>query len=166
MQHLVELARIDAEDRLLRRELALGDQVDRDLDHRLARALAAAGLQHEQLPLLDRELEVLHVAEVILEDLREPDQLAMRGSEAGLLRELGDRLRRANPGDDVLALRVRQELAVQLGRTGGRVAGECHAGRAVIAEVTEHHRLHVDGGADRGRDAVELAVVVRARVVP
>ena len=101
-------------------QLALGDQVDRDLDHRLAGALAVAGLQHEQLALLDRELEVLHVAEVILEELRDADELGVRGRQ--LLRELGDRLGRADAGDDVLALRVRQELAVEL---GGRRSPGC-----------------------------------------
>ena len=67
VQHLVELARIDPHHRLARRELALGDHVDGDLHHRLAGALAGPGLQHEQLAALDRELQVLHVAEVILE---------------------------------------------------------------------------------------------------
>ena len=96
------------------------DEVDGDLHHRLAGALAVAGLQHEQLTLLDRELEVLHVAEVILEELRDAHELGVRGRQ--LLRELGDRLGRADAGDDVLALRVGQELAVEL---GGRRSPGC-----------------------------------------
>ena len=133
-------------------ELALGDEVDGDLHHRLAGALAVARLQHEQLAVLDRELEVLHVAEVILEQLRDAHELGVRRRQ--LLRELGDRLGRADAGDDVLALRVGQELAVELGGAGRRVARERDAGRAVVAEVAEHHRLHVDRGAHRRRDVV------------
>ncbi len=110
-------------------------KIDRDLDHRLAGALAVAGLQHEQLTLHDRELEVLHVAEVILEQLRDAHELGVRRGE--LHRELGDTLGRANPGDDILALRVGQELAVELLRAGRGIARERDAGRAVLAEVAE-----------------------------
>jgi hypothetical protein len=164
VQHLVELRRVHPQHRVARGQRALGDQVDRDLDHRAAGALAGAGLQHEQLPALDRELEILHVVEVVLEQLGHPDQLAVGRRQLG--RERRDGLGRADPGDDIFALRVGQKLAVQLVLAGRWVAGERHAGRAVIAEVAEHHGLDVDRGAHRRRDPVELAVVVGARVVP
>ena len=44
--------------------------VDRDLDRRLRGALAGAGLEQEERALLDRELEVLDVAVVLLEPRR------------------------------------------------------------------------------------------------
>ena len=82
------------------------------------------------------------------------------------LLELADRLRRADAGDDVLALRVDEELAVELLLAGGRVPREADAGRRAVAGVAEHHHLHVDGGADVIRDVVDAAVLLRARVHP
>ena len=46
------------------------------LQRRRGRALAVAGLQHVELALLDRELDVLHVAVVLLELLRAPRRAA------------------------------------------------------------------------------------------
>src|SRR2546426_1039065 len=54
-------------------------------------------------------------------------------------RPLGELLRRANAGDDVLALRVAEEVAVEDTLAGRRVARERDAGRAVVAEVAEDH---------------------------
>ncbi len=45
----------------------LGDQVGGDDDGRVAGALAVTGLEHEELLVLDGELEVLHVLVVLLE---------------------------------------------------------------------------------------------------
>jgi hypothetical protein len=56
-------------------------------------------------------------------------------------------LRRADAGDDILALRVDQEFAVKALLAGGGIARERHARGRRIAHVAEHHRLHVDGGA-------------------
>src|SRR5262249_20412685 len=99
--------------------------------------------------------------------------LEPRGDRAQLLvglrhhaLELGDRLRRADAGDDVLALGVDQEFTEELLRAGGRVAGEADARARAIAGVAEHHRLDVDGRADRIRDVVDAAIFLRAGVVP
>ena len=83
-----------------------------------------------------------------------------------LLLQLGDRLRRAHAGDDVLALRVDQELAVELLDAVGRVARERDARAGVVAGVAVDHRLDVDGGAPLGRDVVLAAVDDRAVVHP
>ena len=77
-----------------------------------------------------------------------------------------ERPRRADPGHDVLALCVRKVLAVERLLAGRRVAREGHAGRRAVAPVAEDHRLHVDGRAPLVRDVVELAVGLRALVVP
>ena len=69
-------------------------------------------LQQIQLAALDRELEVLHVAEVPLEPVLRLEQLRVRLGQ--LRRHLVDVERRANARDDVLALRVDEELAVEL----------------------------------------------------
>src|SRR5581483_5387361 len=77
-----------------------------------------------------------------------------------------DRLRRADPCDDVLALRVDEELAVEALLAGGRVASEADAGGTVVPLVAEHHLHDVDGGADVVRDVVRVPVDLRARVLP
>ena len=73
--------------------------------------LPGAGLEEVELPLLDRELDVLHVAVVRLEPLERRGQLSV-GLRQPLVHRR-DRLRRPDPGDDVLALRVDEELAVE-----------------------------------------------------
>ena len=140
------------------------------------RALAVARLQHPQLARLDGELHVLHVAVVLLEDAVDADQLRISvrhgpfhrrlGGIGCLPRRLRDVLRRADAGDHVLALRIDEELAVELLLAGRRVAREGDAGGRGLAHVAEHHRLHVDGSAPRGREVVELAVFDGAGVHP
>ncbi len=176
VQQLVQRSRIDPRHRVLAGDQALIGKLDRDAQRRLGGALTAAGLQHPKLALLDRELHVLHVAVVLLEQRVDPRQLLEGVRHRGfhrqlvgtalLARLLGDVLRRADAGDDVLALRVDQELAVQLALAGRGVAGEGNAGGRGLAHVAEHHRLHVDGGAPGFRDVVQLAVGHRARVHP
>ena len=78
----------------------------------------------------------------------------------------GERTRRADPGDDVLALGVGEELAVELLLAVGRVAREGDARRRGLAPVSEDHRLHVDGRPPVVRDVVELAVGLGALVLP
>ena len=57
-----------------------------------------------------------------------------------------------DPGHHVLALGVLQVVAVDALLAAARVAGERHAGAGVHAQVAEHHRHDVDGGAEVGRD--------------
>ena len=56
--------------------------------------------------------------------------------------------RRADAGDDVLALRVHEELAVELLLAGRWIARERDAGAGIVAEVAEHHRHDVDRRAE------------------
>ena len=66
-QELVELlGRVAADGGLPVNELLL-DHVHRELERGHGGALAVAGLEHEHLAVLDRELEVLHVLEVLLQ---------------------------------------------------------------------------------------------------
>jgi hypothetical protein len=67
-------------------------------------ALAVARLEHEQLAFLDGELDVLHVLEVLLEDRADLEQFGV--GLRHLVLQLEDRLRGADAGDDVFALRV------------------------------------------------------------
>src|SRR3546814_5215666 len=62
MQELVEGRRLDAGDRRLLVDDAFLDHVDGDLQRRRRGALARSRLQHVELALLHRELDILHVA--------------------------------------------------------------------------------------------------------
>ncbi len=176
MEELVERAGIDPGDRLLARDQAFVRELDRDAQRRLAGALAGAGLQHPQLALLDREFEVLHVAVMHFEEPVDAGELGERLRHRALerrlvrarllARDLGDLLRRADAGDDVLALGVDEEFAVEPLLAGRGIAGEGDAGRRRLAHVAEHHRLHVDGGAPAFGNAVKAPIGDGALVHP
>ena len=66
VQELVERLRIDAQDRFFLGDQLLFDHVAGNLHGRLGGALAATGLQHVKRTVLDRELDILHIAVVLL----------------------------------------------------------------------------------------------------
>ncbi len=151
MQQLVELigaARAAPPSRLL---ISPSSTMSRRDAHRgRGGALAGARLQQIQRAALDGELDVLHVAVMPLEP-RPASRAAPRTPRAAASAISSMRERRADAGDDVLALRVDEELAVELLLAGGRIARERDAGAGVVAEVAEHHRDDVDAGAERLR---------------
>jgi hypothetical protein len=170
------LPEVDALHRLLLGDQPLAHHLAGDPEGGRGGALAAAGLQHVELAALDGELQVLHVAVVALQALAHLVELGedlghglLHGGQvrAALLpRRLGQRLRRADAGHHVLALGVDQELAVEAVLAGGGVAGEGHAGGAVLAHVAEDHGLDVDRRAPALGDVVQLAVGDGALVHP
>ena len=164
VQQLVELRRFDALQRLVLGDQALVHHVGRDLQRGGCGALAVARLQHEQLAVLDGELEILHVLVVDLEPLHSVEQFVVGLGQDGL--HLGQVVRGPDAGHHVLALRIHQELAVKAALAGGRVAGEADAGGRGVAPVTEDHLHDVDGGAQAGRDVVGPAVDLGAGVAP
>jgi hypothetical protein len=135
MQQLVERAGIDPRHRLLLRDQSFAGEFDRNAQRRPGGALAGAGLQHPQLALLDREFEVLHVAVMLFEQAIDAGQLGIgrrHGAlERGLVgpglptRRLGDLLRRTNAGDDVLALGIDEEFAIEPFRRSRRFRPCC-----------------------------------------
>ena len=82
------------------------------------------------------------------------------------LGHLRDRHRGADAGDDVLALRVHEELAHQLLLAARRIARKGDARARVVVEVAERHHLDVHGRAPAVRNVVVAAVDVGARIVP
>ncbi len=78
----------------------------------------------------------------------------------------GDRLGPVGAGDDVLALGVEQDVAVEGRRTGRGVAGEEHAGRRRRAAVAEDHRLDRDGRPEVVGDAFLAPVGPGAIALP
>ena len=164
VEERVEVAGVDHEDGLLLGAHSLVHEVAGDLERGARRALAVARLEHVELLVLDRELHVLHVAVVLLE--RRADLLELLERLGHHLGHLRDRHRRADAGDDVLALGVHEELAHELLLAARRVAREGDARAGLVVEVAERHHLHVHGGAPAVGDVVVAAVDVRARVVP
>ena len=166
VQQLVELLGLDAHDGLLLGDEALLLHLDGDVQRGGGGALADTGLQHVQLALLDGELDVAHIAEVVLEDDEDLLELLAGLFKALDVLQLGDGAGVADTGHDVLALGVDQVVAVELLLAVGGVARESDAGGGGVALVAEHHALHVDGGAQVIGDLVLLAVQDGAGVVP
>ncbi len=104
---------------------AFPDLIDRDVQRRPWRTLGGAGLQQEQLAVLDGELELLGVTEL---GLQHPADLIQALVHLGCeQRQLPGSVLRAAAADDVLALRVGQELDVGPPLARGRIAGEADA---------------------------------------
>jgi hypothetical protein len=152
-------------DRARGRDELLFHHLARDPERGAPGALAGAALQAEKLAALDGELDVHGVFEVRLQRVAALVQARARGGEPAFCHRF-DRSRGADAGDDVLALRVHQVLAVNLPFARRRVSRETHAGGAIGAGVPVHHRLHVHGRAPEVRHLVDAAVRHRALVVP
>ena len=138
VEELVERGRVDALQRFVLGDDPFVHEVECDPHRGLGAALAAARLQHPQRAALDGELEILHVAVVRLELVRDRDELRVDVGLRAL--QVGDLHRRADPRDDVFALRVAQVLAEQHLLAGVRIASERDAGPRVLAHVAEDHR--------------------------
>ena len=164
VEELVELARVDARDGLLLGDQAVSDHLHDDAQRGDGRALAGPRLEEVQGALLDRELDVLHLPVVLLEPRHRVGELAEGLREARL--HALDGLGRPDPGDDVLALRVHEELAPHPLLAGRGVASERHARARVVALVAEDHLDDVDRRSQVIRDLVRAAVDLRARRVP
>src|SRR5205085_8761530 len=149
--------------------------------------LAVTSLQHEEPPALDGEFQILHVAEMFLQALRDLEQFfvdcrkalleARKARGAFLFRHIvvlgpalasgqADLERRTNAGDNVFTLSIGQKFAVNAALTRGRIAGERDSGRTVGSQVAEDHRLHSHGCAPLPRNIVQFTVGNRTIIVP
>jgi hypothetical protein len=88
------------------------DHVNGEFEGGQGGALAVAGLQHENLAVLDGKLEVLHVLEVFFKDVADAFEFFIGLGQ--VLFEFDDRFGGANAGHDVLALSVDEKFAVEL----------------------------------------------------
>ena len=138
--------------------------IDGELERGGGGPFAVARLEHEQLAFLDREFDVLHVLEMFLERGANFHQFGVGFGH--LVLQLEDGLGRAHAGDDVFALSVEEELAVEFVGAVGGIAGERDAGARGLTGVTVDHGLNVDGGAPLGGDAVFGAVNLSAIIHP
>ncbi len=151
-------------DRLVEIDHAFVDQLACDHKCGCGGALTDSGLEHPQLVALDGELDVAQVAVVALERRHDLHQLVVGRLVDAL--EFGQREGVANAGDDVLALRVLQVVAVDALRSGRGVAREGDPGSRVHAGIAEDHRDDVDRRTEIGRNPFLAAVEDRAGSVP
>ena len=163
-QEVVELVRLDAEDGLVLRDQPLAHHVDGDAHRGQAGPLAVARLQHVERPILDGELEVLHIAIVFFHLPGHGAQMVVDLGHGAL--KLGNGQGRADAADDIFALRVHEVLAEEDVLAGGRVAGKAHAGPGALAQVAEDHGLHVYRRAQPVVDVVDAPVGLGAIVLP
>ena len=126
--------------------------------------LAIAGLQHVHLAILNRELKVLHIAEVVFERLADRAKLLIRTGHH--LCQLAYRLRCTHTGHHVLTLCIHEEFSVELIGTDGGVAGKGYTGAGFVGSVTEHHALHIHSGTPIGGDTILGSVGDGTFVVP
>ena len=118
--------------------------------------LAGSSLQHPEMAMLDRKLDVLNITVMpfkLRSHLHEliKDRLVPLG-------HLFDRLRRADSRNNIFALRIDEKLTVKLILPGRRVSRESDTCTGVIAHVSKHHRLHVDRRTRKSCDFVDLAI--------
>ena len=79
---------------------------------------------------------------------------------------LGDGLRCADTGNDVLALCINEILTVKNIFTSGWVTSESNAGSGTLTGVTKDHSLNIDSSSPSGGNSIFLAINDRAVVLP
>ena len=176
VQQLIQRRRFNPGHRGAAVDQAFIRHVHGNLHRRRRRALAATGLQHPQLAALHGEFDVLHVLVVIFQPLADRIEFAVnlghdlfhrRQGRSGLfLAANGQPLRRANTGNDILALGIDEVFPVEAVFAGRRVPREGNTGGAIIAHITEHHGLHIDRRAPFFGNFIEPPVSDRARRLP
>ena len=166
VKELVELRGIDAAHGLFAGDQAFLDHFDGDAQGGGGGTLAHAGLEHPELALLDGELDIAHIAVMILERQEHALELLTCGLEARGGLEVDDGLGVADTGDDVLALSINQKVTVELLGAVGRITRKGDACRRGLALVAKGHGLHVDGGAEVVGNAMLLAVDAGTLVHP
>ena len=72
----------------------------------------------------------------------------------------------ANAGNYIFALRIHQKFPVKFFHSRRRIACEPHACAAGLAQIAEHHRLHIHRSAQHIVDVVDSPLVLGAIVLP
>ena len=166
VQELVELRGIDTAHGLFAGDQAFLDHFDGDAQGGGGSAFTHACLEHPELALLDGELDIAHIAVMVLERQEHALELLTCRLEARGGLEVGDGLGVADTGDDVLALSVDQKVTVELLGAVGRITRKGDARRRGLALVAKGHGLYVDGGAEVVGNAMLLAVDAGTLVHP
>ncbi len=168
MQKLVKLVRGDSGygSRLV--DQLFVQHVHRHIERSGSGSLADAALEHVKHALLNREFDIQHVFVMLFEFRADSGKFPvsfrkefLHGFELLVLLVPGVVVQRiwcTGSGNDVFSLRIHKPFAVKLVVSGGGIAGECNACRRIVAHVSEHHALHIDGGSPLVRNALDAAV--------
>ncbi len=116
-----------------------------DLDGCEAGAFPIPGLEDVQAIFFDRELDILHILEMIFQEGADFLQFLVGGGHFPC--KLGHGVWRAHPGDDILSLRIDEILAVKYFFARRGITGKGHTCGAGVAHVSKYHCLDIDGGA-------------------
>src|SRR4030095_11024233 len=101
-QELIELIRLDAQQRFFFINYSLFNHIDGNPNRRETRTFSVASLEHPELAVFNGKFDVLHVAVVLLE--RFADTLQFARSVGHDVSKLSDRLWCANTRNHVLPL--------------------------------------------------------------
>mmetsp|Transcript_18848 Transcript_18848/g.29945 ORF Transcript_18848/g.29945 Transcript_18848/m.29945 type:complete len:574 (+) Transcript_18848:585-2306(+) len=166
VQQLLDLVRVDPQQRRLFVDEAFVHHIHRHLDRRPNRPLSVPRLQNEQLAVLDGKLHVLHVLVMQLQFLVDLHQLVVHCRHH--LGQLVNRQRSAHPAHYVFALRVHQKLAVKPLPAVRRIPRKTHSCARRLAFVSKHHRLHIHRRAHQTLvvQVVDITVCHCSRCVP
>ena len=126
---------------LIHIDQALVNQLGGDTERGGSRTLTNTRLQHPQLAVLNRELNIAQILVVLLELIHDCNQLVV-----GLLVmrcKLNQRLRITNTRHNVFTLGVHQNIAVHARVAGRGVTREANTRARILAHVAKHHGLNV-----------------------
>ena len=154
----------NAHERLFFVDQLLIEHVNGDFHRSHTGSFANPALEHEELVVLDGELNVHHVVVVVFENGTDLFELVVNTGVICL--ELFNFQRGSCAGHNVLSLCIHEKLTVEDVFAGGCIAGEGDACAAIFAHVTEDHGLHVAGGAPVAGNMVQFAVHDGSFVVP
>ncbi len=163
-EEVIKLVGFDAEDGFFFCDQSLVHHLNGDTHRGQPGALSIARLEHVQLAFLDGELKILHVAIMLLEPGRNFAELPVNVRHDFL--QFENWHRRANARDNILALRVHKEFAVEFFVAHRGITGEAHARAAGLAQIAKDHCLYVDRGSEHVINVVDAAIMLGPIVLP
>ena len=157
MEQLIQVIGFDSHDCRFSIDDAFVRHLNGDPHRGVSCSFGSSRLEEVELVLLNRELDVLHVAVMLFQALTSFFEFTK-----GLWQSIGhllDRFGITRSGNDVFPLRICQEFAVQPALTRRGVARKDNSRARVLAHVAVHHSDHTDGGAEVVGDVVYASVV-------
>ena len=160
----VDILGTDPEQRFVAGDTSLLAEIHRNANRRSGCSLPGSRLQDPELAPFDGELHVLHVTIPLFQLPADPSQLPGDSRHPGP--EIGDPLRIADSGHDVLSLRVGKVVAVESPGSGHRISRKDHTRTGIEAHIPEDHGDDVDRRPQAMGNARGIATVEGAFAVP
>ena len=164
VEKLVNLLRCNSHDRGFFIDFLFVHHIYGNLYRSFCRSLTVSGLQHEELALFNRELHILHILVVVLQDSGNVLEFSVYIRERFL--HLIDWLRCADTRYNVFTLCVYQELTEDLVLTVHRASCKCNAGAGILTGISEYHGLNVYCRSQGCGNVIQLSVQNCSFVIP